>query len=116
MSKYFTEEDVLVRVAPLTRQQLGRFVAARVVQPADSPEGRVFRQVDVARLELLCELSDALEIPDETLGVVMSLVDQLHGVRAELKAVMQALEKEPDEVRARVVETVWVARAAPRSD
>lgn len=114
MSEFYTEEDVLVRVDPLTRTQLTRFVQARVVAPAHNGQQTLFRRSDLARLELLCELTETFEMRDDALDLVMSLVDQLHGVRAELRAVMEAVEAEPEEVRARVVETLWSRRAGDR--
>lgn len=114
MSEFFTEEEVLVRVGPLTREHLSRFVTARMVHPSEGERGRIFRPADLARLELLCDLCDAFEMQDDALDLVMSLIDQLHGVRAELKAVMDALSREPEEVRTRVMESVYVARARGR--
>ena len=60
--------------------------------------GLVFRRMDLVRMELLCELSEAFELKDDALGVVISLIDQLHGARAELRAMLDALAREPDEV------------------
>lgn len=112
MTEYFNEQDVVAVVHRLTPEKLTRFVEARFVVPAQGSSGKVFRRIDVARLELLCELSDEFEMPDDSVDLVMSLVDQLHGVRGELQAVMQALESESGEVRSRVVETLYLARAS----
>ncbi|WP_121060466.1 hypothetical protein [Chachezhania antarctica] len=111
MSGFLTEDDVLERVAPLTRVQLATFVEAEVVTPMESPDGPVFRRMDVVRMELLCELTETYALEPDALGVVMGLVDQLHGVRAELRAVLEALEAESDETRLRVVEVLKVSRA-----
>ncbi|WP_158965369.1 hypothetical protein [Chachezhania sediminis] len=111
MNGFLTEEDVLEAVAPLTRVQLTRFVEAEVVAPMEGATGRVYRRLDVVRMELLCELTETYALEPDALAMVMGLVDQLHGVRAELKAVLSALEAEDDATRARVVELLKAARA-----
>ena len=102
MSQSYTEDQVIATVALLTRVQLAGFVQARIVTPLASACGPVFRQIDIARLELLCDLSDQFDLKDDGLGVVIALVDQLHGVRADLRAVLMAIAAEPDDIRSRI--------------
>lgn len=110
MSILFSEDEVISAVARLTRTQLVSFVKARVVTPMQSEDGPVYGQMDVVRIELLCELSDEFELDEDALGVVISLIDQLHGVRAELKAVVDAVAQEPADVVERVRNAVRMAR------
>ena len=110
MSAHFSEDEVVSTVAALTRKRLVAFVEAEIVVPMQSDKGPVFRQMDVARIELLCELCDQYDLRNDALGMVMSLVDQLHGVRAELRAVLAAIEAEQEEVRARLGEVLIRAR------
>lgn len=111
MSTHFSEEDVVATVTRLTRKQLVSFVRAEFIVPVASDHGPVFHQIDIARIELLCELSDEFGLRDDALGMVMSLVDQLHGVRGELKAVLDAIEGEHTEVRTRIGEVLFQARS-----
>jgi len=87
---------------------LTRFLRIRieVIRPADSGGHMVYRRVDIARLELLCDLCDDFDLNDDALGIVMGLVDQLHGTRSDLVALMRALGEESDEVRARVTKRI----------
>ncbi|PZR00363.1 MAG: hypothetical protein DI533_07240 [Cereibacter sphaeroides] len=100
---FLTEDQALATVTRLTRARLTRFVAAEVIRPANAEGRTVYRQIDIARMELLCDLSDDLDLDDNALGVVMDLIDQLHGSRSDLSALMQALGEEAEEVRLRVV-------------
>jgi chaperone modulatory protein CbpM len=100
---FLTEEEALAAVSRLDRARLARFVRAELVRPADAGAWVTYRQVDIARIELLCDLCDDFELEDEALALVMQLVDQLHGTRSDLITLMQALGEEPDEVRARVM-------------
>ncbi len=101
---FLTEEETLAAVGRLDRVRLGRFVRAEVIRPADAGGRVVFRQVDIARIELLCDLCDDFELDDDALGIIMELVDQLHGTRCDLVALMRALGDETEEVRTRIVE------------
>lgn len=99
---FLTEEETLAAVGRLDRARLTRFVRIEVIRPADAGGRAVYRQVDIARLELLCDLCDDFELNDDALGIVMELVDQLHGTRSDLVALMRSLAEEADEVRARI--------------
>ncbi|MCA0997283.1 chaperone modulator CbpM [Alloyangia pacifica] len=101
-SVFYSEEEVIAAVARLDRTRLSRFLRAEVIAPAETEGRAVYRQVDVARMELLCDLCDDFELNDDALGLVMHLVDQLHGTRNDLRALMQALGDEPAEVKSRV--------------
>ena len=113
MTRIYSETQVIDAVSALTRIRLTSFVQAGFVQPMHTGDGPAFRQIDLARLDLLCELSEQLELEDSALEIVISLVDQLHGVRAELRAVLDALAAEPDEVRIRIADALSAARSDP---
>ena len=90
----------------LTRTRLVAFIETEVVVPlrtdTQDAKGHVFRQVDIARMHLLCELLDDLDLDETALGVVISLIDQLHATRRDLLSIARALEAEPPDVRARI--------------
>jgi len=99
-----TEAETLAAVARLDGARLARFVRTQVIRPMATAEGGVaYRQMDVARIELLCDLCDDFGLEDEALQIIMGLLDQLHGTRGDLAALMRALGAEPPEVRARIL-------------
>ena len=72
------------------------------MQPAagDDGGGSVrYTEVDVARLQLLCTLSDDMALDEEALPVILHLLDQLHGVRAALRGLIVAVEQQAPAVR-----------------
>lgn len=99
---HYSETQIVAAVSSLTRSKLSAFVAAEIVTPVQSERGPLYRQIDVVRLELLCELCEQFDLDEDAAGVVISLIDQLHGVRRDLRAVLAAVEKESEEVRRRV--------------
>ena len=47
-----------------------------------------FSEIDVARARLIRSLSEELGVNDEGIGVILDLLDQLHGARSLLKTVL----------------------------
>jgi chaperone modulatory protein CbpM len=56
----------------------------------------------MARAALIRDLEDKLGFDEEQVPVLLNLIDQIHGLRAELKTMLDALEALPEEVRATV--------------
>lgn len=102
MTDLFTEDEVITTVTRLTRQQLGRYVEADLVRPQTAVEGIFFREVDIARLELLCDLAEDLDLDEGAVGIVISLVDQLHGARRELVMLTEVIQTLPTDLRHRI--------------
>lgn len=102
MSMRYSEAEVLEAVTALTERRLALWVEARLVQPELTEAGRRYREVDLARLRTLCDLDDSYGLAPDALGMVMSLIDQLHLLRAEMEALIAALAAEPPETRARL--------------
>jgi chaperone modulatory protein CbpM len=102
MIRYYSETEVVQRVEGLTVARLRAFVAADCVAPVER-EGRLgFRDADLARLRLLEELADDFGLDEQAAAVVVSLVDQIHGLRRELRRLGEAVAAEAPEVRTRI--------------
>lgn len=102
MTVFLSEADAVLAVTRLTHSRLQAFISAEVMVPVQSPKGPLFGPVDLARLELLCDLAEHFDLEGDALGVVMGLIDQLHATRQRLHAVAGAMEAEPVQVRHRI--------------
>ena len=102
MTDHFTEDDVITTVTRLTRSQLVRFVEVDLVRPQRSGAGYVFRRIDIARLELLCDLSEDMELDEAAMGIVISLIDQLHAARQDMAIMARVIDALPDDLRSRI--------------
>ncbi len=89
-------------VSRLTRPQLSRYIHAELIRPQRTEQGFFFVEVDIARLELLCDLSEDLELNEAAIKVVISLVDQLHETRRDLTLLADAIETLPSDLRSRI--------------
>jgi chaperone modulatory protein CbpM len=110
MTDRYSEDEAIAAVALLTRPLLATFVEAQIIVPVRTESSVYFRQVDIVRMELLCELHEQFDLDEDALGVVMSLIDQLHAARGELHDMLRAIEAEPEEVRQRIVAALTRAR------
>lgn len=104
MSRFYSETEVVARVEGLTVTRLRAFVAADCLVPAER-EGRLaFGEADLARAQLLAELVNDFDLDADGAAVVVSLVDQIHGLRRALRRLGEAVGSEPEEVRRRIRE------------
>lgn len=98
----FTLSQTLATVPGLSRSYLSAFVKAGLVAPAPSAQGPEFGPADLARLELLCELTRTFGLQRDGLAVVIGLIDQLHDTRRHLHAMAEAVHVEPSALRHRI--------------
>lgn len=110
MTRSLTEAELIEAVQNLTSERLSRFLSARIVIPRQSDKGLVYERLDMARLQLACELDDQYEMEPDALSMVLSLIDQIHGLRAELREVLRVIDTQPDPVRSQLVERIGAAR------
>jgi len=103
MTRYYSEEQTITTITRLTRSNLTTYVEHRFLSPTQSEAGPVYDAADLARIELICDLSEQFDLEGDALGVVLSLIDQLHGVRGELRRVMGAVQAQPEKVRDRII-------------
>lgn len=114
MDRHYSETEVVAILDDLDPVRLQSFVAAHVVTPVVTPQGHAFTEADVARLQLLCDLSEVYDLSADTLPMVMSLIDQLNTARGDMRALIQAVATEPDEVRGRIMTYVRSVRVVGR--
>lgn len=75
------------------------WVAQGWVRPRREAGAPVFEEIDVARARLIRELRDELEVNEAAIPVVLSLLDQLHATRAQVRRIAAALERAGPEGR-----------------
>ncbi len=98
----FTEYEVVAEVEQLNLRRLRLWVRRGWIVPGSGEAGRTFDRLDLARVRLVCQLKDEMKLNDEAIPVVLSLMDQLYGIRREFKAMADAVDQLPEDVRARL--------------
>jgi chaperone modulatory protein CbpM len=98
---HITIDVLITQVSGLQREDLEHWIANQWVRPEDSETGDyVFHAIDVARVRLIHELHQDLQINEEALPLVLSLLDQLYDQRRRLRALTDAITAiAPEDVR-----------------
>ena len=95
-----TIETLRIEVSGLDDDDLLRWIDNAWVRPDGEPGRYLFREIDVARVRLILELRDEMQVNEEALPVVLSLLDQLYALRRQARQLTRAMEQNlPDEVR-----------------
>ncbi|MGJ8606035.1 MAG: chaperone modulator CbpM [Marivita sp.] len=98
-----TERDVVARIERVELRELRLWVREGWVRPAETRGGPVFDDLDVARIRLVCDLRKEMALPVDAVPVVLSLLDQLHGLRRDLRDLAGAVDAQSAEVRQAIV-------------
>jgi chaperone modulatory protein CbpM len=92
-------EELLVRFRGLERRELSRWVENRWVLPERHADNWVFHEVDVARVELILDIRRDFAVDDEAMELVLSLLDQIYGLRRQMRRLCDAVASQPQEVQ-----------------
>ncbi len=88
-----TIETLCIQVHGLRRDDLERWIGQAWVRPDGEPGRYLFHDIDIARVQLILELREQMQVNEEALPVVLSLLDQLYEARRRMRRVRDALEQ-----------------------
>ena len=90
---------VVALIPSLGEADLVTWVERGWVHPEPADSGPVFHDIDIARVRLIHDLRSLMRVEDETIPVVLSLLDQVYELRTRLRGVLRAVESQPEPVR-----------------
>lgn len=76
------------------------------VRPAAAEPEWEFQDIDVARVRLIRDLRHELAVQEETIPLVLSLLDQVYALRGQMRAVARAVEGQDEAVRAAILAAI----------
>jgi chaperone modulatory protein CbpM len=100
MSRW-TLEQVVVEIG-VDRAAVTSWIEQRWVLPETQGSELQFDDMDVARLRLIAELTQELEIGNEAIPVVLNLLDQIYELRDKLAVIEHAIEQASPDCRAEI--------------
>ncbi len=83
----------------LPETELSSWVERGWVRPEGSEPDWMFQEIDVARVRLIRDFRHTMEVAEETMPLVLSLLDQVYTLRGQMRAVAHAVEGQPEPVR-----------------
>jgi chaperone modulatory protein CbpM len=84
---------VLARLPGLQAETLQYWITQEWVRPTRRGGEIWFGEIDVARLHLIRDLHDTMEVGEGAMPVVLSLLDQLHETRRQMRRLCEALDR-----------------------
>ncbi len=107
----WNEAQVLTLIADLDNVELQVWIEQGWVRPAlNATSECIYDEIDVARLRLIGQLRRDLDIAEDMIPTVLSMIDQIYGLRRELRVLVQAIEAQPDDVRQNILEHIKKTR------
>jgi chaperone modulatory protein CbpM len=101
-----TEHDVLLKIEKVTAVQLRVWISEDWIRPAQSGPAVVFNEADLARIRLLDLLNNQLDIDTEAIPIILSLLDQVHDLREQMRIICSAIGAQPDLVRTEILKEI----------
>jgi chaperone modulatory protein CbpM len=87
----------------LPETELLSWVGRGWVRPEGTEPDWIFADIDVARVRLIYDFGRAMAVPDATMPLVLSLLDQVYTLRGQMRALARAVEGQPEAVRATIL-------------
>ena len=82
--------EVTALFSDLTQVELVRWVEQGWVVPDAEGTAFVFREIDVARVRLIHDLRRDMDVGEDAIPLVLSLLDQIYELRSQLKEALRA--------------------------
>ncbi len=101
-----SENELVESVECLKAEALRHWINLGWILPQQDDQSPRFDTADVARVRLICELHYESRIEEESLSVVLSLMDQLYASRRAFSMLAEAVAAQPDDIRRRIAATV----------
>jgi chaperone modulatory protein CbpM len=90
-----SRQEFLV-LAGVDHDALEGWLEEQWLMPRVSAEELCFSDIDLARARFIRELTVGLGVNCEGVGVILKLVDQLHGIRFAMAEMREALRTDPE--------------------
>lgn len=82
--------EVTALFSDLSQVELVHWVEQGWVIPDAEGTAYVFREIDVARVRLIHDLRRDMDLGEDAVPLVLSLLDQIYELRSQLKAALRA--------------------------
>jgi chaperone modulatory protein CbpM len=89
-----SKQDFLDR-AQLDRDTLEVWIEEAWLVPGGTATEPAFSEADLARAQLIQDLMQDMGVNDEGVGVILNLLDQLHGLRKALADLLETARQQP---------------------
>ena len=100
------EEVLELLQADIGRQEVENYITHGWIRPDKQDDDWHFAEIDIARIRLISHLIRDIQVNEEAMDVVLSLLDQLYEVRSQMKQLSHAITLQPQQVQAEIITIV----------
>ncbi len=93
-------DAVAALIGDIQSIELTTWIERGWVRPDAADGGWEFRDIDIARVRLIRALGRDMDVREDAIPLVLSLLDQVYELRGTLRALLSALERQPTDVQA----------------
>jgi chaperone modulatory protein CbpM len=97
------DEFEIPRRAGINLHTLRGWMEADWIHPGTGGEDGSFSEIDVARAQLICDLAGPMGVNSEGVAVILSLLDQIHGLRRTLRRMNSMIIAQDAPMRERIM-------------
>jgi chaperone modulatory protein CbpM len=97
-------EQLVAEIDELTADILEAWIEQGYVRPRAERGSFSFSEIDAARVRMICDFHYTLRIEEDTMPVLLNLLDQMYGLRRRLNALSAAVQGQPEAVRNQITE------------
>jgi chaperone modulatory protein CbpM len=94
---------VIALFPDLRETELQAWVSRGWVRPEGTDPDWIFADIDIARVRLIHDFRHTMDVQEETIPLVLSLLDQVYTLRSQMRAVARAVETQPEPVRTAIL-------------
>jgi len=111
-----TLADLVLELGRVEEVELRAWIERGWVMPECSTAGEpAFSPLDETRIALICDLVHDLAIEEETVPLVLALLDEAYALRRRLDALTRAVQAQPEDVRREILDRMARQLRRPRS-
>jgi chaperone modulatory protein CbpM len=99
---------VIALFPDLRETELQAWVSRGWVRPEGTDPDWIFADIDIARVRLIHDFRHTMDVQEETIPLVLSLLDQVYTLRSQMRAVARAVETQPEPVRTAILAALRV--------
>jgi len=101
-----TLRQIVEDVHGVSEHELRQWVEAEWIAPVAAEEDYLFSEMEVARIRLIRDMRRDMNVEEETLPIILSLLDQVYDLRHRLRCVTAAVHEQPQDVQDDIRRTV----------
>lgn len=95
----YAKVDLVELCSSLTQRRLEQWIDHGWITPHTQTAEKAFTDLDRTRADLIGYLLDELEIQEDAMPVILSLLDQVYTLRSELRGLVTAVASQPPAIQ-----------------